>query len=163
MGRQKSRKSTGCGLNPIPAIRLLHSRLKRTRSETFVSKQGYRIEPLISPTIVMENRTLMMSVYTNIQAFRAPECKARWTMKYLTGPTPRAKIVPNCTLVHKCGVTDSSRDIVKKKVAPAPFSLVAQIRPPCRSTILLQIASPMPVPGDCLLSRSNTPNIFSAY
>src|SRR2546422_9974014 len=35
---------------------------------------------------------------------------------------------------------------VKKKVAPLPGSDSTQIRPPWRSTIFLQIASPMPVP-----------------
>ena len=35
----------------------------------------------------------------------------------------------------------------EEKVAPWPGSPLAQIRPPCRSTIRLQIARPMPVPG----------------
>ena len=33
------------------------------------------------------------------------------------------------------------------KCAPLPSSDSAQIFPPCRSVILLQIAKPMPVPG----------------
>ncbi len=36
------------------------------------------------------------------------------------------------------------------KVAPRPGSDSTQIRPPWRSTILLQIAKPMPVPGYCV-------------
>ena len=39
---------------------------------------------------------------------------------------------------------------MKLKVAPCPGSDSTQIRPPWRSTILLQIARPMPVPGYCL-------------
>ena len=36
---------------------------------------------------------------------------------------------------------------VKRKVLPWPGRDSTQIRPPCRSTTLLQIASPIPVPG----------------
>jgi hypothetical protein len=36
---------------------------------------------------------------------------------------------------------------VKKKVEPSPGSDSTQIRPPWRSTIFLQMARPMPVPG----------------
>ncbi len=36
---------------------------------------------------------------------------------------------------------------MKKKVVPWPSGDSTQIRPPCRATIFLQIASPIPVPG----------------
>ena len=37
--------------------------------------------------------------------------------------------------------------IVKRKVVPCPGVDSTQMRPPCRSTIFLQMESPMPVPG----------------
>src|ERR1700704_5667402 len=37
---------------------------------------------------------------------------------------------------------------VKKKVAPSPTAALAQIRPPCRATILCTVASPIPVPSN---------------
>lgn len=40
-----------------------------------------------------------------------------------------------------------SAGIVKQNVAPLPGCDSVQMRPPWRSTILLQMASPMPVPG----------------
>src|ERR1019366_6126517 len=49
--------------------------------------------------------------------------------------------------------------IVNLKVAPAPGSDSTQIRPPLRSTIFLQSARPMPVPGISFpCKRLNMPN-----
>ena len=55
--------------------------------------------------------------------------------------------------------------MVKEKVDPWPGSPAAQILPPCRSTIRLQIARPMPVPGYLprLWSRWKTRNSLSWY
>src|ERR1035441_490038 len=48
---------------------------------------------------------------------------------------------------------------VNLKVAPRPASDSTQIRPPLRSTIFLQSARPMPVPGTSLpCRRLNMPN-----
>src|SRR3569833_741938 len=63
---------------------------------------------------------------------------------------------PLLRLAHQPGVTrvtfnDHTRlseatGMVKKKVEPCPCTDSAQIRPPERSTIRLQVASPMPLP-----------------
>jgi hypothetical protein len=49
---------------------------------------------------------------------------------------------------------------VKWNVAPDPPSPLAQIRPPCDSTIDLLIAKPMPLP--CGFVVKNASNIWSA-
>jgi hypothetical protein len=49
---------------------------------------------------------------------------------------------------------------VNRKVAPSPGCDSTQILPPCFSTIRLQIASPIPVPGiSVLCKRLNTPKM----
>src|SRR6185369_2719437 len=52
-----------------------------------------------------------------------------------------------------------------RNVEPCPSWDSTLISPPCRSTIFLQIASPMPVPANSsrLCSRWNMPKIFSKY
>ena len=54
---------------------------------------------------------------------------------------------------------------MKKKVLPWPGSDSSQMRPPWHSTTFLQIASPMPLPGYCLLlcNRWKTKKMRAAY
>src|SRR5208282_6903441 len=53
----------------------------------------------------------------------------------------------------------------KLKVDPCPGWDSTEMVPPCRSTIFLQMAKPMPVPANSsrLCNRWNMPNIFSKY
>src|SRR5229473_4902463 len=53
----------------------------------------------------------------------------------------------------------------KRKVEPCPGCDSTEMLPPCRSTIFLQMASPIPVPANSsrLCSRWNIPKIFSKY
>src|SRR5271154_7003958 len=53
----------------------------------------------------------------------------------------------------------------KRKVEPCPGWDSTEMAPPCRSTIFLQMANPMPVPANSsrLCSRWNIPKIFSKY
>src|SRR5580700_1571985 len=53
----------------------------------------------------------------------------------------------------------------KRNVEPCPGCDSTEILPPCRSTIFLQMASPMPVPANSsrLCSRWNMPKILSKY
>src|SRR5476649_1099634 len=53
----------------------------------------------------------------------------------------------------------------KLKVDPCPSFDSTEILPPCRSTIFLQMASPMPVPANSsrLCRRWNMPKILSKY
>src|SRR5680860_384773 len=53
----------------------------------------------------------------------------------------------------------------KRKVEPCPGFDSTEMLPPCRSTIFLQMANPMPVPANLslLCSRWNMPKIFSKY
>src|SRR5208282_5740276 len=53
----------------------------------------------------------------------------------------------------------------KRKVEPCPGCDSTEMLPPCRSTIFLQIAKPMPVPANSsrLCRRWNIPKIFSKY
>ena len=61
----------------------------------------------------------------------------------------------------------SSRFRVKReaKVEPCPGCDSTEMLPPCRSTIFLQMANPMPVPANSsrLCSRWNMPKILSKY
>src|ERR1700675_80052 len=53
----------------------------------------------------------------------------------------------------------------KRNVEPCPGWDSTEMLPPCRSTIFLQMANPMPVPSNSsrLCSRWNISNIFSKY
>src|ERR1700682_861113 len=53
----------------------------------------------------------------------------------------------------------------QRKVEPWPSCDWTEMLPPCRSTIFLQMANPMPVPANSsrLCSRWNMPKIFSKY
>ena len=53
----------------------------------------------------------------------------------------------------------------KRKVEPCPGCDSTEMLPPCRSTIFLQMANPMPVPANSsrLCSRWNMPKILSKY
>src|ERR1700687_1814823 len=53
----------------------------------------------------------------------------------------------------------------KRKVDPCPTCDSTEMVPPCRSTIFLQMANPMPVPANSsrLCNRWNTPKILSKY
>src|ERR1700733_7649536 len=53
----------------------------------------------------------------------------------------------------------------KRNVEPCPGCDSTEILPPCRSTIFLQIANPMPVPSKSsrLCRRWNMPKILSKY
>lgn len=46
-----------------------------------------------------------------------------------------------------CESNEFSSGIVKQTVVPLPTLLSTQIRPPCASTIALQMASPRPTPS----------------
>jgi hypothetical protein len=51
---------------------------------------------------------------------------------------------------------------VKWNVAPRPPLPLAQIRPPCDSTIGLLIATPMPLPYGCLIRQSKAVDRISS-
>src|SRR5271170_6829743 len=67
--------------------------------------------------------------------------------------------------------SDRFRDFIslpgraKRNVEPFPGCDSTEMLPPCRSTIFLQMAKPMPVPANSsrLCSRWNTPKILSKY
>ena len=59
----------------------------------------------------------------------------------------------------------TARQGKRERIEPCPGWDSTEMVPPCRSTIFLQIASPMPVPANSsrLCSRWNMPKILSKY
>jgi hypothetical protein len=98
------------------------------------------------------------TVLTPARCRRAPPVLSRSTS---SGSNPRgevpfdvdARALSGCSCVNAraCGCVhrsfeDSAPGSVKKNVLPLPLSLAAQMRPPCASTMLLEMNSPSPSP-----------------
>src|SRR6266436_5617749 len=93
-----------------------------------------------------------------------PEC-------FLRQPDITGAVFDQENLFGHAFSSDGSHDFLslsakaKRNVEPCPGCDSTEMLPPCRSTIFLQMANPMPVPENCsrVCSRWNMPKIFSKY
>src|ERR1700733_11833837 len=93
------------------------------------------------------------------------------TERFLRQPDIARAVLDQQNLYGRVASSDLIHDFlspasrVKRNVEPCPGCDSTEMLPPCRSTIFLQMANPMPVPSNSsrLCKRSNMPNILSKY